>query len=246
MGAMVIHASALAMVFSRSFARRRHRPSQAKARSTTQRRGSTSKPLAASERLTISSVRSPILSSALRSFGPAQPPSAKTCRSRGNAWRMDPSTAGAPSRSWMSAARATSPTIRPSVSGTLWRLRPLTFLPASKPLTPPPSVVLALWQSITPAEGVASRPSRSRAALTRYWLTAFGRPLSRHSWKWRCTVAGGGTSFGRQAHWQPVDAMWRIAFITSRKSVVRGRPMRRGEGMEGPISARSRFVGSLA
>lgn len=71
MWAMKIHACALAMDFSLSLASRRHRPSQAKVRSTTQRRGSSSKPLAMSERLTICSFQSPILASAPRSLGPA-------------------------------------------------------------------------------------------------------------------------------------------------------------------------------
>lgn len=71
MWAMKIHACALAMDFSQSLASRRHRPSQAKVRSTTQRRGSSSKPLAMSERLTICSFQSPILASAPRSLGPA-------------------------------------------------------------------------------------------------------------------------------------------------------------------------------
>jgi transposase len=69
--ATLIHASAEVMDFSQSLASRRHRPSQAKVRSTTQRRARTSKPLASSERLTISIVHAPILSIALRSFGPA-------------------------------------------------------------------------------------------------------------------------------------------------------------------------------
>lgn len=67
----LIHALAEAMDFSQSLASLRHRPSQAKVRSTTHRRGRTSKPLAVSVRLIISFVHSPILSSAPRSFGPA-------------------------------------------------------------------------------------------------------------------------------------------------------------------------------
>lgn len=50
---MLIHASAEAIDFCQSLANRRQRPSQAKVRSTTQRRGMTSKPCAVSERLTI-------------------------------------------------------------------------------------------------------------------------------------------------------------------------------------------------
>ena len=48
--AMNSHVVALSMVFSKSFTRRRLRPSQANVRSTTQRLGRMWKPLAASER----------------------------------------------------------------------------------------------------------------------------------------------------------------------------------------------------
>src|SRR3546814_1440907 len=75
------------LVCSKSLARRRLRLSHAKVRSTTQRRGSTSKPLAVSDRLMISMVHLlfPILRSASRSLSPAYPPSAKTCRKIGRA-----------------------------------------------------------------------------------------------------------------------------------------------------------------
>src|SRR5271155_2335834 len=66
------------MVASTSLARRRFRFSQAKVRSTTQRFGSRTKPLAVSERLMISMVQSPSLAKASRSLSPAYPPSAKT------------------------------------------------------------------------------------------------------------------------------------------------------------------------
>ena len=49
--------SALRLRFSQSFARRRHLPSQANVRSTSHRRGRTSKPLAVSDRFTISVLR---------------------------------------------------------------------------------------------------------------------------------------------------------------------------------------------
>ncbi len=58
------HASALSMVFSKSLARRRLRPNHANVRSTTHRRGNSTKPLAVSERLTISSVQVPSLARA--------------------------------------------------------------------------------------------------------------------------------------------------------------------------------------
>ena len=59
MWATSIQASAEAMDFSQSLASRRDRPSQANIRSTTHRRGRTSKPLALSDRLMISMVQSP-------------------------------------------------------------------------------------------------------------------------------------------------------------------------------------------
>ena len=64
-------ASALSMVCSKSLAKRRLRPNQAKVLSTTYRRGNRTNPLAASERLTISIVQVPSLASASASFGPA-------------------------------------------------------------------------------------------------------------------------------------------------------------------------------
>lgn len=102
------------MDFSQSSARLRRRVSQAKERSAPHRRGRTSKPFAASKRLPICKVPSPILSSAPRSLGPAYPLSAQTRRSQGPAGRIDFGTAGAPSRSGMSAA--CTPT-RPSSRG---------------------------------------------------------------------------------------------------------------------------------
>ena len=60
-----------AMDRSQSFARRRHRPSHANVRSTTQRRGKSSKPWAVSERLMISSVQLPWPLSARLSLSPA-------------------------------------------------------------------------------------------------------------------------------------------------------------------------------
>jgi hypothetical protein len=71
MWAMRSQASALAMVFSQSFAIRRHLPSHAKVRSTTHLRGMASKPCAVSERLTIWSVQRPIFSNEPVSLGPA-------------------------------------------------------------------------------------------------------------------------------------------------------------------------------
>ena len=64
-------------------------------------------------------------------------------------------------------------TSRPPVSVRIWRLRPLTNLPASNPRGPPLSVVFTDWLSITPADGLASRPSASRARMSSSWLIPF-------------------------------------------------------------------------
>src|SRR5512132_2739537 len=135
--AIMIHATAVVIDFSKSLARRRLRLIQARVRSTTQRRGSNTKPLAMSDRLTMSIVQLPSGTSDCSSFSPAQPPSAKTWRSHGKALRIELRSEGTPSRSWISAAWTTAPTSSPLVSVRMCRLRPLIFLPASKPRGPP-------------------------------------------------------------------------------------------------------------
>ncbi len=111
-----IQASAVSMAVSKSLASRRFRLSQASVRSTTHRRGRSWKPVTPAGRLTISSDQRPIRFSAPSSLGPAWAPSAKTWRRRGK-WRgMAANTAGAPSRSWMSAPWTTTATSRPPVS----------------------------------------------------------------------------------------------------------------------------------
>ena len=65
--------------------------------------------------------------------------------------------------------------IRPIVSVTPWRLRRLIFFPMSKPRVPPLCVVLTLWLSTMPDEGLASRPMASLAVMTRAWVIALGK-----------------------------------------------------------------------
>ena len=108
------------------------RLSQAKVRSTTQRRGRTSKPLAVSERLMISIVQSadlgqsvPQLGSGIAAVGEdvAQPGIERRGSRRGRRRRRrDPGC-----RRHERRRRRASP----AVSVTMWRLRPLIFLPAS-------------------------------------------------------------------------------------------------------------------
>jgi hypothetical protein len=68
--AIVIHASALAIVCSKSLARRRFRPNQAKVRSITHRLGSALKVPTLWLRVTISIVHLPTSAIALSSLGP--------------------------------------------------------------------------------------------------------------------------------------------------------------------------------
>ena len=65
------HATALSIVASKSLASLRQRPSHANVRSTTQRRGRISKPLARSERLMISNVHARLPFKAARNLSPA-------------------------------------------------------------------------------------------------------------------------------------------------------------------------------
>jgi hypothetical protein len=52
------------------------------------------------------------------------------------------------------------------------------LLPASYPRGPPLSVVLADWLSTTPADGLASRPTRSRACCNSRKLIVSHRPAA--------------------------------------------------------------------
>src|SRR5713226_5854385 len=58
-------------------------------------------------------------------------------------------------------------------------LAALDLLAGVIPCGPPASVVLTDWLSMTPAEGLASRPTASRASISRTWLICRHRPLSR-------------------------------------------------------------------
>ena len=84
----------------------------------------------------------------------------------GNSRRVRRSSVAAPSRSCPLPGCTTRPSIRPSVSTRMCRLRPVSFLPASKPCgsidAPLFCAALALWLSMMAALGLASRPARSR------------------------------------------------------------------------------------
>ena len=126
-------------------------------------------------------------------------------------------------RLWMLASCTVTPTRSPPVSVTMWRLRPLTFLPASPgsgrrpargqapPRGPPAPVVFTLWLSMIPADGLASRPAASHAASSRAWWMRrqvpssrkHGRsaaPSSRAGTPWAASATGGRRSEGTARH----------------------------------------------
>src|SRR5919199_1156376 len=113
---------------SYSLLRRRLRPSQARVRSTTQRRGGTTKPSWAAGRLTTSKAIPYSVCSHRAKSSPLYPWSAHSfwsvCHPRWLTW----STHRAPSRSPTSAAWTTTASSSPAVSTRMWRLRPRTFL----------------------------------------------------------------------------------------------------------------------
>jgi hypothetical protein len=77
-----------------------------------------------------------------------------------------------------------------AVYGEMLPRQPLRFLLADDPGAgktimatrgPPASVVLTLWPSMIAAEGLASRPTRSRSAITSAWFIRSNRPSSRQA-----------------------------------------------------------------
>ena len=115
---------------------------------------------------------------------------------------------------------------RPIVSTTMWRLRPLIFLPASYPRVCAETVSAALTdcESTIPAEGSGSR--RSSLTRTRSRSASCSRssvPSSHQARKYQYTVCHGGKSLGRIRHEHPVRVRYTIALTTSRFSWLAGR-----------------------
>src|SRR6266536_4292478 len=112
---------------SYSLASRRHRPYQARLRSTTHLRGSATKPRCSGARLTISS--STPYSRCNHSARPRYPWSAHSFRSRGHRGSSCASSSRAPCCSDQSAPATSTPSSRPCVSTTMNRLRPVILFP---------------------------------------------------------------------------------------------------------------------
>src|SRR5229473_1912394 len=112
----------------------------------------------------------------------------------------------------------------------------LAGIPAARP---PLSVVLTLWLSMIAADGLASRPSASRAAMRRTWSISSHTPAVMKARQYPYTVCQGGYAAGRWRHWQPVRRTWNSPSSTLRNSVVRGRPPGLAGGSIGDSSANS-------
>ena len=95
--------------------------------------------------------------------------------------------------------------IRPIVSTTIWRLRPLIRLPASKPRLAAPTVSAPLTdcESTIPAEGSRLRDSEARTCSRSSSCNAFSVPSLLQSRKYPYTVCHAGKSFGSIRHAPP-------------------------------------------
>lgn len=164
------------VVTSRSIISRPCCESHAKVHSTTQRRGTSSKPWALSLRLTISSsIRRRLgISNTHSTSLPAYPASAQNLR-------IQPCSAGrhattrTPSRSWTEAEWTTAASTNPSVSTSRCRLILTIFIPSSYPRKPGRPAERTLCESMIAAAGAFSyhrSSGRSRSA----GRAAFARP----------------------------------------------------------------------
>src|SRR2546421_11541975 len=110
----------------------------------------------------------------------------------------------------------------PLVSTSRWCLRPLIFLPASYPRSPPCSVVLTDWLSRMPALGVGSRPCVIRTASRNVVCILSHTPVSRQLQKYVHTVDLHGKSCGNALQAHPPRTRYKMALSISRIFCVRG------------------------
>lgn len=182
--------------------------SQAKVRSTTQRRGSNLNPSALSLRRIISK-------STLRCLGfsdthwtnfPAYPPSAQTLRIHPKAVSSFASTSRAPSRSWTDAEWTTQTSTSPSVSTSICRLIPLTFFPASYPRRPGWPAARTLCASMIAAGGgffYRCGSERTREAPRGASARSLRPSISRSSGSRPATAAGPWASSATRCRFAP-------------------------------------------
>ena len=109
----------------------------------------------------------------------------------------------------------------------------------------PFSVVFTLWLSIMAAEGVGSLPSNSRTLGRKVsWIRSQVPPF-RQRRKYPHAVLHGGRSWGIIRQVQPLRSTYRMPFMTSRMSTVRGRPPGLASGISGASSSHWTSVRSL-
>ncbi len=148
-------------------------------RSTTHRRGSTTKPRCVSDRRTTSRVRR-ACRHAQSTRCPRYAPSTHIRRTVFHALRRRASTSRAPSRSCTAAAVTTTTNNSPNVSTSTCRLRPAHCLPASKPRGPGRAARLTVWLSKHPAVVCLWRPARRRTCARKVSWMRCHVPSSRH------------------------------------------------------------------
>ena len=165
-------ATAMAVRFSKSLARRRHRLSHVRVLSTTHRRGRSSYPLAVSDRFTIE-MESPgkAFAKASRNFGPWYPPSANSF------WRIRIKTEHGCHDKHASVTVLDVRRMNDRVQQQSYQINedmPLLSLDLLASVVairidagPPFSALLTLWLSITQAVGQTSRPICSRHSMYR-------------------------------------------------------------------------------
>jgi hypothetical protein len=110
---------------------------------------------------------------------------------------------------------------------------------------PPFSVVFTDWLSMIAALGVGSRPSISRTLGCKASWMRSQVPSKRHLRKYHQTVPQGGKSWGNRRQGMPPRKTYRMPFMTSRRSTVRGCPLALAGGSSGANSSHWASVKSL-
>ena len=124
----------------------------------------------------------------------------------GEGCRNERNSGTAPCGSWILAGCTWTASRKPSVSVTMWRLRPLMRLPASMPRGPPLSVVGTLWLSMMPTEGTRLRPARWRARATSVSIDPLPGTLVAPTVEVALHRRARRKISGRARHWQPVHS----------------------------------------
>ncbi len=110
---------------------------------------------------------------------------------------------------------------------------------------PPFSVVFTLWLSMMAAEGVGSLPSASLTLGRKASWIRSHVPSFLHRRKYPHAVLQGGRSWGIMRQVQPLRNTYKMPFMTSRISTVRGRPPDLTSGIRGASSSHWASVRSL-